>query len=160
MKTSNRFLQRAVELSLEAIATGQGFPFGAVVVCDEVIVGEGSNRVIADNDPSAHAEILAIRAACARLGTYQLEDCELYTSCEPCPMCLGAVYWAKIPKVYYANTRHDAAEIGFIDAFIYEQIPLPTKQRQVAMEQLEKAEAMKAFEAWKGREGQRSTVKG
>lgn len=148
MNSPNPFLQRAIDLSIEGSTTGQGYPFGAVVVRGDEIVGEGCNRVIATVDPSAHAEIVAIRAACAQLGTFELADCELYTSCEPCPMCLGAIYWAKIPKVYYANTRHDAAAIGFDDALIYDEIPLPNKQRQVEMRQLNKEEAMKAFELW------------
>lgn len=149
MNLPNPFLQRAVELSLEGSTTGQGYPFGCVIVRNGEIVGEGYNEVIAAVDPSAHAEIVAIRAACARLGTFELADCELYTSCEPCPMCLGAIYWAKIPKVYYANTRHDAAAIGFDDALIYEEIPLPVEQRQVGMVQLDKSEAMEVFRLWK-----------
>ncbi|MPR35750.1 hypothetical protein GBK04_20945 [Cytophagaceae bacterium SJW1-29] len=148
MNTLNPFLQRAIDLSIEASTSGQGFPFGAVVVRDDKIVGEGYNQVIARVDPSAHAEIVAIRAACTRLGTYELADCVLYTSCEPCPMCLGAIYWAKIPKVYYANTRHDAAALGFEDALIYDEISLPIKQRQVEMVQLNREAAMQAFELW------------
>lgn len=152
MSHSNPFLQRAVDLSIQGSTQGKGFPFGAVVVRNGEIVGEGHNQVIMGVDPSAHAEIVAIRDACARLGTYELPDCELYTSCEPCPMCLGAIYWAKIPKVYYANTRHDAADAGFDDAFIYEEIPRPLDQRQVEMISLDKQQAMKAFELWKQKE--------
>ncbi len=149
MSSTDPFLQRAVELSIQGSTQGKGYPFGAVVVRNGTIVGEGHNQVIADTDPSAHAEIVAIRNAAKNLGTYELADCELYTSCEPCPMCLGAIYWAKIPKVYYANTRHDAADIGFDDALIYEEIPKPMEERKVEMVPLSKEEAMKAFELWK-----------
>ncbi len=152
MNQKNLFLKRAVDLSIQGSVEGKGYPFGAVVVRQGKIVGEGHNEVIAGCDPTAHAEIVAIRQAAQNLGTYELADCELYTSCEPCPMCLGAIYWAKIPKVYYANTRHDAADIGFDDALIYEEIPKPVEERQVEMIPLSKEEAMKAFELWKGRE--------
>jgi guanine deaminase len=152
MSHANPFLQRAVELSIQGSTLGKGFPFGAVVVRNGEIVGEGHNEVIIGTDPTAHAEVVAIRNACTNLGTYELADCELYTSCEPCPMCLGAIYWAKIPKVYYANTRHDAADIGFDDALIYEEIPLPLDQRQVEMIALDNQKALVAFELWRERE--------
>lgn len=152
MNQPNPFLQRALDLSVEGSTTGKGYPFGAVVVRQGEIVGEGYNQVIVRVDPSAHAEIVAIRAACARLGTYELADCELYTSCEPCPMCLGAIYWAKIPKVYYANTRYDAAAIGFDDALIYEEIPLPIEQRRVNMVRLNTDEPLEAFKLWEQRQ--------
>jgi guanine deaminase len=151
MSSINPFLQRAVDLSIKGSTEGKGYPFGAVVVRNGKIVGEGHNQVIAGNDPTAHAEIVAIRNASQNLGTYELADCELYTSCEPCPMCLGAIYWAKIPKVYFANTRHDAADIGFDDALIYEEIPKPLEERKVEMVHLSKEEAMKAFELWRER---------
>ena len=124
-------------------------PFGAVVVKNGEIVGRGFNQVTSSNDPTAHAEVVAIRDACNNLGTFQLEDCEIYTSCEPCPMCLGAIYWARPRKVYYANTREDAAEIGFDDAFIYQEIPLPLHQRKIEMIPLGREEAQKAFQFWK-----------
>src|SRR5688572_5640469 len=114
-----KFLERAIELSRQGMQNGQGGPFGCVIVLDGRIVGEGSNQVTSTNDPTAHAEIVAIRDACNKLGTYQLTGCQVYTSCEPCPMCLGAIYWARPAKVVYANTRQDAAAIEFDDDFIY-----------------------------------------
>jgi guanine deaminase len=143
-----KFMQRAIELSIKGSTTGKGGPFGAVIVKDGVIVGEGHNLVISTNDPTAHAEVVAIREACKNLGTFQLTDCELYTSCEPCPMCLGAIYWARPARVYYANTREDAANIGFDDAFIYEEIPLPLSERKIEMIPMGREEAQKAFEMW------------
>jgi tRNA(Arg) A34 adenosine deaminase TadA len=143
-----KFMHRAIELSIQGSSTGKGGPFGAVVVRNGVIVGEGYNQVTSTNDPTAHAEVMAIRDACKNLDTFQLSDCELYTSCEPCPMCLGAIYWARPAKVYYANTREDAAAAGFDDAFIYEEIPLPIADRKVAMIPLGREEAQKVFEMW------------
>jgi tRNA(Arg) A34 adenosine deaminase TadA len=128
--------------------TGRGGPFGCVIVRKGAIVARGNNRVTSTNDPTAHAEVTAIREACAALGTFLLEDCELYTSCEPCPMCLAAIYWARIPRVYYGNTRADAAAIGFDDDFIYRQIPLPPEQRALAMQPLLRAEAQATFKGW------------
>lgn len=142
-------MQEAIMLSLKGSADGKGGPFGAVVVKNGEIVGRGFNQVTSSNDPTAHAEVVAIRDACNNLGTFQLEDCEIYTSCEPCPMCLGAIYWARPSKVYYANTREDAAEIGFDDAFIYQEIPLPLHQRKIEMIPLGREEAQKAFQFWK-----------
>ncbi len=142
-------MQEAIMLSLKGSADGKGGPFGAVVVKNGEIVGRGFNQVTSSNDPTAHAEVVAIRDACNNLGTFQLEDCEIYTSCEPCPMCLGAIYWARPSKVYYANTREDAAEIGFDDAFIYQEIPLPIHQRKIEMIPLGREEAQKAFQFWK-----------
>lgn len=141
-------MQKAIELSLKGSSEGKGGPFGAVIVKDGKIVGQGHNNVLNSNDPTAHAEIVAIRDACKNLGTFQLSDCELYTSCEPCPMCLGAIYWARPKKVYYANTREDAAEIGFDDAFIYDEIPLPISERKIQMIPLGREEAQKAFKFW------------
>ena len=126
----------------------RGGPFGCVVVRRGEIVGRGSNAVTSTNDPTAHAEVTAIRDACSRLGTFQLADCELYTSCEPCPMCLAAVYWARIPTVYFGNNRHDAAAIGFDDAFIYEQVALAPAERAVAMRPLLREEALASFRLW------------
>src|ERR1700744_5882962 len=119
--THEEFMREAIRLSQEGVRAGRGGPFGCVVVQRGKIVGRGNNQVTSTNDPTAHAEVTAIRAACRQLGTFQLTDCELYTSCEPCPMCLSAIYWARIPEVYYGNTRGDAAAIGFDDAFIYDQ---------------------------------------
>ncbi|MFC0185914.1 nucleoside deaminase [Pseudarcicella hirudinis] len=147
-KDQHEFMQKAIELSLKGSSEGKGGPFGAVIVKDGKIVGQGHNNVLNSNDPTAHAEIVAIRDACKNLGTFQLSDCELYTSCEPCPMCLGAIYWARPKKVYYANTREDAAEIGFDDAFIYDEIPLPISERKIQMIPLGREEAQKAFKFW------------
>ena len=125
-----------------------GGPFGAVIVRGDEIIATGVNRVTANNDPTAHAEVSAIRAACERLGTFNLEGCEIYTSCEPCPMCLGAIYWAHLDKMYYGNTKHDAAEIGFDDSFIYEEISLTPEHRRLASCRLLGEEALKAFRLW------------
>lgn len=146
------WMEEAVRLSLNNIQTGDGGPFGAVVVKEGKIISRGNNRVTSDNDPTAHAEVVAIREACRALGTYQLEGCEMYTSCEPCPMCLGAIYWARFDKVYYANTRHDAAQIGFDDAFIYEEIEKPHPQRRLSIEHLPNEKALAAFQLWQGKQ--------
>lgn len=145
------FMREAIRLATEGMSAGRGGPFGCVVVRRGEIVGRGSNGVTSTNDPTAHAEVTAIRDACARLGTFQLADCELYTSCEPCPMCLAAIYWARIPTVHYGNGRHDAAAIGFDDAFIYEQVALPPERRTVAMRQLLRDEALSSFRLWSGK---------
>ena len=142
------FMRAAVQLAENGMRSGRGGPFGCVVVRRGEVVGRGSNRVTSTNDPTAHAEVVAIRDACTALGTFQLTDCELYTSCEPCPMCLAAIYWARIPQVFYGNTRADAAAIGFDDDFIYQQIPLPPEQRTVKMELLLRDEAQTAFKEW------------
>lgn len=141
-------MRRAIELSVRNVHSGNGGPFGAVIVKDGTVVGEGVNQVLATNDPSAHAEVMAIRAACQKLKTFQLSDCEVYTSCEPCPMCMGLIYWARPRIVYYANTAVDAAKIGFDDAFIYQELSLPNAQRSVRMQQVLREEAQAAFEAW------------
>jgi tRNA(Arg) A34 adenosine deaminase TadA len=127
---------------------GKGGPFGAVVVRKGKIVGRGSNQVTSANDPTAHAEIVAIRAACQRLKTFQLDECELYTSCEPCPMCLSAIYWARLANVFYGNTRKDAARIDFDDDFIYREVALPIGKRTLKMKQLLHDEALAAFAEW------------
>ena len=138
----------------EAVSLGRigmlqnGGPFGAVVVCEDKIVGRGYNQVTPLLDPTAHAEIMAIRDACRSLGRFDLRGCALFTSCEPCPMCLAAIYWARLDKVYYACTRHDAAEIGFDDNFIYEQLPLEIAQRALPMEQIEREESLGLFREW------------
>jgi guanine deaminase len=141
-------MRAAVQLAEEGMRSGRGGPFGCVVVRKGEIVGRGSNRVTSTNDPTAHAEVVAIRNACTELSTFQLADCELYTSCEPCPMCLSAIYWARIPHVYCGNTRQDAAAIGFDDDFIYQQVPLPPDQRTVKMEIFLRDEAQSAFKEW------------
>ena len=142
------YMREAVQLAEQGMRSGRGGPFGCVVVRRGKIVGRGSNRVTSTNDPTAHAEVVAIRDACTALQTFQLTDCELYTSCEPCPMCLSAIYWARIPQVYYGNTRADAAAIGFDDDFIYQQVPLAPEARTVKMERLLRDEAQIAFQEW------------
>lgn len=142
------YMREAVQLAEQGMRSGRGGPFGCVVVRRGEIVGRGSNRVTSTNDPSAHAEVVAIRDACTALQTFQLTDCELYTSCEPCPMCLSAIYWARIPQVYYGNTRADAAAIGFDDEFIYQQVPLAPEARTVKMELFLRDEALVAFQEW------------
>lgn len=143
-----KFMQEAIGLSEKGMQSNEGGPFGAIVVKGNQIVGWGNNKVTSSNDPTAHAEVVAIRDACERLGTFQLDDCEIYTSCEPCPMCLGAIYWARPKKVYYANTKKDAAKIGFDDDFIYQEINLPLENRQIPFEQISQEEAWKVFKAW------------
>ena len=143
------FMREAIRLSRIKMQRGQGGPFGAVVVRRGQIIARGWNRVTSVNDPTAHAEVMAIRAACRKLKTFQLADCELYTSCEPCPMCLAAIYWARLEKVYYANTRRDAAKIGFDDELIYREVARPVSRRRLLMKQLLRADAGKVFAAWK-----------
>jgi tRNA(Arg) A34 adenosine deaminase TadA len=148
----DEFLHRAIQLSIERMQAGEGGPFGAVVVRGGEIVGEGSNRVTSDNDPTAHAEIVAIRDACRRLATFRLEGCQLYASCEPCPMCLSAIYWARIDRLYYAATREDAAAAGFDDSLIYDEIALPPAARKLPMTQALRQEALAAMAAWRRKE--------
>lgn len=145
---TNRFMARAIQLSIDGLHSGRGGPFGAVIVRNGEIVAEGVNQVTSSNDPTAHAEICAIRLACAKLGVFELKDCELYTSCEPCPMCLGAIYWARLARIYYANTHEDAAKIGFDDSFIYRELQLPHSQRRIPTVQLMREEALAGFRAW------------
>ena len=128
---NKEFMREAIKLATEAVNSGQGGPFGAVVVKEGEIVGRGNNKVTTTNDPTAHAEVTAIREACKNLNTYQLEDCEIYTSCEPCPMCLGAIYWARPKIVYFGCTKKDAAEIDFDDDFIYKEIALSNEERKI-----------------------------
>jgi len=142
-------MRKAIKLSLSKMRLNQGGPFGAVIVRKGKIVGRGWNRVTSTNDPTAHAEISAIRDACSRLKTFQLVDCELYTSCEPCPMCLAAIYWARLKNVYYANTRKDAAKIAFDDDLIYQEVAAPISRRKIPMKQLLRSEALKVFSEWK-----------
>lgn len=143
------FMLEAIEMSKKCLATGKGGPFGAVIVKDGKIVGRGSNMVTTNNDPTAHAEVVAIRDACKNLNTFQLDGCEIYTSCEPCPMCLGAIYWARPTKMYYAANKYDATDAGFDDSFIYKEIELPYNERKIPAEQYDQQEAVKVFDAWK-----------
>ncbi len=144
----NKFMKRAIELSREHMNLGHGGPFGAVVVKDGQIISEGWNEVLATNDPTAHAEVQAIRKASAKLNNFDLSGAEIYTSCEPCPMCLSAIYWARLQKIYYANTRNNAADIQFDDDFIYQEIPKPHEERTIPMERLQSDEAMAVFKEW------------
>jgi guanine deaminase len=144
----NSFMARAIELSMENVRSGRGGPFGAVVVKDGSIIAERVNQVTATNDPTAHAEVLAIRQACEKLGLFELKTCELYTSCEPCPMCLGAIYWARLSRVYYGSFAADASKAGFDDSFIYREIVLPHAQRGIPMIQMMRDEALAVFRAW------------
>ena len=149
----NEYMKVANELAEENLTTNAGGPFGACIVKDGEIIGRGSNKVISENDPTAHAEINAIREACKNIGTYDLSDCELYTSCYPCPMCLSAIIWANIKKVYYGNTKEDAAEIGFRDEFIYEYIKNGNRNADVlALESMDREETIKAFEEYKNKD--------
>lgn len=155
MKTQNnkneeQFMRLAIELSIKSVNEGGG-PFGAVIVKDGEIIAASANRVTINNDPTAHAEVMAIREACQKLGTFDLSGCELYASCEPCPMCLSAMYWAHIEKYYYANDQHDAAKIGFDDHFIYEELDKPVENRTLKRVQILHEEAMEAFKLWENK---------
>jgi len=149
----NAFMARAIQLSVDNVRTGSGGPFGAVIVKEGVVVAEAANQVTATNDPTAHAEVLAIRQACQRFRFFELRGCDLYSSCEPCPMCLGAIYWARIGKVYFGNLAADAAKIGFDDSAIYEEITQPHAQREIPMIQLMREEALAAFRMWEQNPG-------
>jgi len=146
-------MREAIELSLVNMQAGRGGPFGAVVVKDGQIIARGFNQVTSTNDPTCHAEVDAIRKACQVLGNHQLDGCDLYTSCEPCPMCLGAIYWARPRRVFYGNTKADAAAIGFDDQFIYEELDQPMENRKLPMTQLLRDEALAGFRAWTELEG-------
>lgn len=146
------FMREAIELSLKGINNGDGGPFGCVIVNDNgVIIGRGNNRVTSTNDPTAHAEVVAIRDACQNIGNFQLENCTVYTSCEPCPMCLGAIYWARPARIVYACTREDAAAIDFDDDFLYRELTLPLHNRLIPIEQVLHEEGIKVFQAWKNK---------
>ena len=147
MKDNKKFMAKAIELSISSSNTIGG-PFGSVVVKDNEIISEGSNKVTSSNDPTAHGEIVAIREACKKLNTFDLSGCEIYTSCEPCPMCLSAIYWSRLDKIYYANTREDAKNIDFDDSFIYLEIPKKISDRKINMTQMLREDALKAFEIW------------
>jgi guanine deaminase len=143
-----RFMQRAIDLARSNITHLKGGPFGAVIVKNNEIIGEGCNQVVSNNDPTAHAEIVAIREACKNLSSFQLDGCEIYTSCEPCPMCLGAIYWARPEKIYYAATREDAELSNFDDSFIYKEVSLPLNKRKIPSIQLMKDESKAVFLEW------------
>lgn len=152
MKTEKANMQIAIDLAQQSIDKWNGGPFGAVVMKDGKLIGKGINQVTSSNDPTAHAEVNAIRDACKNLQTFDLSGSEIYTTCEPCPMCLGAIYWAKIDTIYYAANREDAAKAGFIDDFIYKEFSLPPEKRNLANIQILKDEALKIFEDWKRKE--------
>ena len=141
-------MARAIQLSIDGVHSRQGGPFGAVVVRDGKIVAEGVNQVTSTKDPTAHAEVLAIRKACEKLGVFELKDCELYTSCEPCPMCLGAIYWARLERIYFASTAEDAAKVGFDDSLIDRELKLPWGKRRILTIQVMREEALAGFRAW------------
>jgi len=143
----NPFMARAIQISIENVESGGG-PFGSVVVRDGTLIAEAANQVTSTNDPTAHAEVLAIRAACAKLRSFDLRGCEIYTSCEPCPMCLSAIYWARLSRTYFAGAAADASKVGFDDSLIYREISLPPAQRAVPMIQMMRDEALAAFRAW------------
>lgn len=145
----NNFMREAINLAKEGMLAGNGGPFGCVIVKDGKIVGRGSNMVLKTQDPTAHAEVVAIREACKNLNNFQLDGCEVYTSCEPCPMCLGAIFWARPAKVYFACTKEDAANAGFDDDFIYQEIEVKPSERQIPMVSFLREESLKAFELWK-----------
>jgi tRNA(Arg) A34 adenosine deaminase TadA len=149
----NTFMARAIRLAVDNVRFGRGGPFGCVIVRDGEVISEGVNQVTATNDPTAHAEVLAIRLACQKLRCFELKGCELYTSCEPCPMCLSAIYWARIDKVYFGGLADDAAQAGFDDSAIYKEIAQPLAQRKTPMIQIMRDEALAAFRAWKENPG-------
>jgi guanine deaminase len=145
-------MKEAIALSLKNVSENKGGPFAALIVKNEKIISRGTNLVTSANDPTAHAEIVAIREACRLLGTFSLEGCEIYTTCEPCPMCLSAIYWARLDRIYYANTRAEAARIGFDDELIYREIPLPIEQRKIPAIRFMAEQALTAFHQWEGKE--------
>lgn len=148
---SKDFMRMAIGLSRESVNNGGG-PFGAVIVRNGEVIAKASNSVTLNNDPTAHAEVSAIRAACAGIGNFSLEGCEIYSSCEPCPMCLSAIYWAGISKIYFANNREDAATVGFDDSFIYDEIPLAPSKRKIPSEEMMRTEALAVFKLWESKE--------
>jgi guanine deaminase len=147
------FMARAIQLSLENVRSGRGGPFGCVIAKEGSVLAESVNQVTATNDPTAHAEVLAIREACQKLGCFELRDCYLYTSCEPCPMCLGAIYWARLNKVYFGSLASDAAKAGFDDSAIYAEIAQPHSRREIPMIQMMRDEALVAFQEWEAQPG-------
>lgn len=143
-----QFMEAAIELARKGMNSNTGGPFGCVIVKDDKIIGRGCNSVASMNDPTAHAEVVAIRDACTHLQSFQLDGCEIYTSCEPCPMCMGAIYWARPAKVYFAGTRHDAADAGFDDSMIYQELGAPTDKRQIEMINLGREKSIQLFKEW------------
>lgn len=152
MTREEKYMKQAIALSRQSIEHNEGGPFGCVIVKDNVIIGTGNNRVTSLNDPTAHAEVVAIREACKNLNTFRLDDCEIYTSCEPCPMCLGAIYWARPKVIYYANTRKDAADIGFDDSMIYDEMNKDLDKRKIPVINISRNDAVKVFNAWKDKD--------
>lgn len=148
MNSKDFFMKEAIRLAVENVKSGKGGPFGAVIVKNGEIIARGANHVTTDNDPTAHAEVVAIREACSQLNSFQLDGCEIYASCEPCPMCLGAIYWARPEKLYFAASKHDAAAVGFDDSFIYQEIPLPVEQRSIPTERITSEDFQEPFDAW------------
>ena len=148
MNREQKFMQEAIDIGLKGMRNNEGGPFGCVIVKNDVIVGRGHNKVVSTNDPTAHAEITAIRDACKNLNDFQLEDCEIFTSCEPCPMCLGAIYWARPKAIYYGNTRKDAADAGFDDSLIYSEIAQPLDSRIIPIYSIGREQAQVMFEEW------------
>ncbi|MCD4793760.1 MAG: nucleoside deaminase [Bacteroidales bacterium] len=151
MTREESFMNEAIQMSQESVKNGGG-PFGAVIVKNDKIIAKASNNVTQENDPTAHAEVTAIRSAAKKLNTFNLSGCEIYTSCEPCPMCLGAIYWARLDKIYFANTKADAKDIGFDDSFIYKEIELPVDKRSIPNIQIMRHEALKVFKEWEEKE--------
>ena len=151
-KDHSYFMNEAVKAAIKGMDANEGGPFGCVIVKDGEIIGRGNNMVTSTNDPTAHAEVTAIRNACKKLNSFQLDGCIIYTSCEPCPMCLGAIYWARPSKVFYGSNKKDAANIGFDDQFIYDEIPLPFNKRSIPFEQCEREIALKPFQMWSTKE--------
>jgi len=149
MQGNPEFMRQAIALATENVSSGRGGPFGAVIVRDGKVVATGVNQVTVNNDPTAHAEVVAIRKACAELGVFSLEGCQMYTSCEPCPMCLAAIYWSRMDAIYYGNTAADAAAAGFDDAFLYEELKKPVGARRIPTERMLGKEAIENFEAWR-----------
>ena len=155
MQRELKYIQEAIELSRKGITGNEGGPFGCVIVKGDEVIGRGWNRVTSSHDPTAHAEVVAIRDACEKLGHHQLEGCEVYTSCEPCPMCMGALYWARPDKIFYANTREDAAIIGFDDSMIYEELKAPIGQRRIKMINIAETDAFQVFKDWHASESKK-----
>ena len=151
MDNNSKFILRAIEISIESAKTVGG-PFGSIIVKDNQIISEGSNQVTSTNDPTAHGEIVAIREACKKLNTFNLAGCDLYSSCEPCPMCLSAIYWSHVDNIYYGNTRLDAKNIDFDDSFIYSEIKKDIYNRKIKMHQMHRDEALEAFKIWENKE--------
>jgi tRNA(Arg) A34 adenosine deaminase TadA len=149
---NEQFMAEAIRLATENVKSGKGGPFGAVIVKDGKIIGMGVNLVTSNNDPTAHAEVVAIRKACKDLSSFQLDGCEIYASCEPCPMCLGAIYWARPDKLYFAGTKKNAADIGFDDSFIYDEINLPYDKRNITTLHIKHSDALMPFNEWKNKE--------